>query len=207
MTGDYFIHPTAEVSPKAKIGKGTKVWHGAQIREDVSIGENCIVGKNAYLDFSIKIGDNCKVQNNCSLYHHVELENGVFVGPHCVITNDKYPRAVNPDGSLKGADDWKAEKTLLKKGSAVGANSVLLGGVQVGEWAMIGAGSVVTKDVPSHAMVVGNPARLAGFVCKCGRKLAKTKETGDQVHFKCECKETVVLNKNDLKEIQDNWIG
>jgi UDP-2-acetamido-3-amino-2,3-dideoxy-glucuronate N-acetyltransferase len=167
---EYFVHKTAEVSPKAKIGKNAKIWNYAQIREDTELGENCIIGKNAYIDFGVKIGNNCKIQNNCSIYHGATLENGVFLGPHAVITNDKVPRAVNPDGSLKSASDWKISKTLLKEGCAIGACCVVLPGVTIGKWALIGSGSVVTKDIPDYGLAYGNPAALHGIVCKCGKK-------------------------------------
>ncbi|HIH20023.1 TPA: N-acetyltransferase [Candidatus Micrarchaeota archaeon] len=171
MTTGVFIHSTADVSPKARIGKGTKVWHQAQVREDAEIGENCIIGKNAYIDFGIKIGNNCKVQNNCSLYHYVEVEDGVFIGPHCVITNDKYPRAINADGTLKSASDWTAGKTVIKQGAAIGSGTIIIGGITIGEWAIVGAGSVVTKDVPPFALCFGNPARVVGKVDKEGKKV------------------------------------
>ncbi|HLD62490.1 MAG TPA: acyltransferase [Candidatus Norongarragalinales archaeon] len=167
---EFFVHPTAEVSPKARIGKGAKIWHYAQVREDAEIGENCIIGKNAYIDFGVRIGKNCKIQNNCSIYHGATIEDGVFVGPHCILTNDKNPRAVNPDLTLKGANDWKVEKVLIKKGASLGAGTIILPGVTVGEWAMIGSGSVVTKDVPDFALAYGDPARVAGKVNKEGLK-------------------------------------
>jgi acetyltransferase-like isoleucine patch superfamily enzyme len=170
------IHPTAEVSPQARIGEGCSIWHQAQVREGVHLGRNCIVGKGAYVDFDVQIGDNVKIQNYVSIYHGVEIEDGVFVGPHVCFTNDNLPRAVNRDGSLKAADDWVVGHILVKQGASVGANSTILPKVVIGEWALVGAGSVVTKDVPPHGVVVGNPARLVGFVCACGTRL----ETGEE---------------------------
>ena len=165
------IHPTAEVSAEAEIGDCTSIWHYVQIREGVCIGSECIIGKNVYVDFGVQIGNRVKIQNNCSVYHGAELEDGVFLGPHVVLTNDTYPRAINPDGTLKGNADWEASPIHIGYGAAVGACSVILPGVTVGRFAVIGAGAVVTRDVPPHGLVVGNPARLIGHVCACGRRL------------------------------------
>ena len=164
-------HASAEISSKAKIGSGTRIWHQVQIREDVEIGENCIIGKNVYIDFGVKIGNNCKIQNNSSVYHGAIVEDGVFIGPHCILTNDKNPRAINPDGSLKGTSDWKVSPVHIKKGAALGAGTIVLPGVTIGEWALIGSGSVVTKDIPDFGLAYGNPARVAGRVDKEGKKV------------------------------------
>jgi len=183
------IHPTAEVFPEAKIGAGTSVWNWAQVRENAVIGKNCIIGKGVAIDFGVKIGDNCKVQANVSIYHGATIEDGVFVGPHVCFTNDFYPRAVNPDGSAKTGSDWQVGKTLIKKGASIAANSTIVcaceGERVIGEWAMIGAGSVVTHDVPPHGLAMGNPARLKGFVCKCGQKAAKKTERGAETILAC----------------------
>lgn len=176
------IHPTAEVSGQAKIGAGVKIWHQAQVRELASVGDNCILAKNVYVDKSVSVGKNCKIQNNCSLYRGVVLEDGVFVGPHCVLINDKLPRAVDSLGKLKGDTDWVESKILIRKGASLGARVVVLPGVVVGSYALIGAGSVVTKDVPDFGLVYGNPACLKGWVCKCGKK---AEEQGDDCG---ECK-------------------
>ena len=173
------IHSTAEVSEQAQIGAGTSIWHQAQVRGGARIGCNCILGKGAYVDAGVILGDNVKVQNYVSIYHGVTIEDGVFCGPHCVFTNDKRPRAVNADGSLKAADDWEVAPTLVKRGASIGANAVIVCGVTVGEWAMIGSGAVVTRDVPDYGLVWGNPARLHGFVCPCGQRLQEG-ETGRQ---------------------------
>lgn len=166
------IHPTADVSPRAVIGEGTSIWHQCQVREDANIGEQCILGKNVYVDFGVQIGNRVKIQNNCSVYHGVTLEDGVFLGPHVVLTNDMYPRAINPDGSLKSNDDWEVGPIRICYGASVGARTVILPGVTVGRFALIGAGAVVTHDVPAHGIVVGNPARLIGYACACGHRLA-----------------------------------
>ena len=188
---DLFVHPTAEVSPKATLGPGTKVWHHAQVREGAVIGRNCILGKGVYVDFGVQIGDNVKVQNYCSIYHGVTLESGVFVGPHVVFTNDKLPRAINPDGSLKSDQDWEVGHTLVKEGASLGAGAVIVAGVTIGRFALVGAGSVVTRDVPDYGLVYGNPARLAGYVCESGHKLEPPQ--GEQVvQFYCSvCGRTV----------------
>jgi acetyltransferase-like isoleucine patch superfamily enzyme len=170
--GTMSVHPTAEVSLSAEIGKGTRVWHQAQIRERVRIGENCIVSKGVYIDFDVQVGNNCKIQNGAFLYHGCTIEDGVFVGPGVIFTNDKQPRAINPDGTLKGTDDWIVGKTLVKYGAAVGTGSIVLPGVTIGRFAMVGAGAVVSKDVPDYGLALGVPARLIGFVCACGQKLA-----------------------------------
>ena len=168
---DYFKHPTAEVSDKAKIGRKTKIWHNVQIREGVEIGENCIIGKNVYIDLGVKIGNNCKIQNNCSIYHGTTIGNGVFIGPHVVFTNDKIPRAINEEGSLKTATDWEAGKIFVETGASIGANSTILPNVTIGKFAMIGAGSVITKNVPNYALIYGNPARQFGRVDKSGNRI------------------------------------
>ena len=192
------IHPTAEVSEKAKIGEGTGIWHQAQVREDVSIGENCIIGKGVYVDAGVSIGNNVKIQNYVSVYHGLTIEDGVFIGPHVCFTNDMRPRAINPDGSLKAADDWVLSETLVKRGAALGANSTIRCGITIGEWAMVGSGSVVTKDIPAHGLVYGNPAQLRGFVCACGEIIVKDSQTVDSVTAKCpKCGRTFQISMID----------
>jgi len=175
------IHPTAEVSELTRIGEGSSIWHQAQIRENVCIGKNCIIGKGVYIDFEVVIGNNVKIQNYVSVFHGVTLEDGVFVGPHVCFTNDMFPRAVNPDGSLKSGDDWEISKTLIKEGAGLGANSTIRCGVTVGKWAIVGAGSVVTRDVPDYGLVWGNPARIHGFVSPAGKELVEKSRTDEVV--------------------------
>lgn len=168
---DVRVHPTAEVSAEAVIGAGTSIWNQAQVRERARIGRGCIIGKNVYVDTEVVIGDDVKVQNNVSLFHGVTVEDGVFIGPHVCFTNDNIPRAINPDGSLKTDADWEVSPTLVRRGAALGANSTILPGVTIGRWAMIGSGSVVTRDVADHELVAGNPARRMGSACACGQPL------------------------------------
>jgi acetyltransferase-like isoleucine patch superfamily enzyme len=170
---EFFKHETAELEDGAKIGKGTKIWHRSQIRRDATLGENCIVAKNVFIDFEVKIGNNVKIQNNSSIYHGVEIMDGVFIGPHVCFTNDKIPRAINEDGSLKTGSDWEITKILVKRGASIGANATILPGVTIGEYAMIGAGSVVTKDVGDFELVYGNPAKTRGKVDKNGQLTSK----------------------------------
>ncbi len=166
-----YIHSTAEVSPKARLGDGVSIWNQSQVREGAMIGCNCILSKDVYIDAGVQIGDNVKIQNGVSVYHGVTLEDGVFCGPHCVFTNDQHPRAIKPDGTLKGSQDWTLSQTLVKTGASIGAGAVIVCGVTIGRWAMVGAGAVVTHNVPDHGLVYGNPARLHGFVCPCGETL------------------------------------
>jgi UDP-2-acetamido-3-amino-2,3-dideoxy-glucuronate N-acetyltransferase len=165
------IHPTAEVSPKAALGAGVSVWNQAQIREAATIGGETIIGKNCYIDFGVAIGARCKLQNNVSVFHGVTVGDGVFLGPHVCFTNDRLPRAINPDGSMKGADDWKVSETFVETGASIGAHSVILPGIRLGRFCLVAAGSVVTKSVPANGLVMGNPARLVGWVCDCGARL------------------------------------
>lgn len=169
---------TADIDVRARIADSASVWHLAQIREDAVIGENCIIGRGAYIDAGVIVGDNCKIQNDALVYSPAVLEDGVFVGPAVVFTNDTFPRAINPDGTIKSAADWESRGVLVRRGAAVGARSVVLGGVEVGEWALIAAGSVVTKDVPAHALVRGVPARRVGWVGKSGHVLTEADAGG-----------------------------
>ncbi len=159
------------MSPQASIGDNCKIWRQVHVREDAVIGDGCIIGAGVYVGAGVRLGRNCKVQNNALLYEGVELEDGVFVGPQVCFTNDFLPRAVNPDLTLKSSADWHVGRTLVRCGASVGAASVVVTGVTIGAWALVGAGSVVTHDVAAHALVYGNPARQHGWVCKCARRV------------------------------------
>jgi acetyltransferase-like isoleucine patch superfamily enzyme len=171
-----FIHPTAEVENGAVIGENTKLWHLCHIRRDARIGADCVIGRGVFVDAGVQIGSHVKIQNYVSVFHGVTIEDGVFVGPHVCFTNDMFPRAVNADMTLKAADDWVLSETLVRAGAAIGANSTIVCGITIGRWAMIGAGSVVTKDVPDYALVVGNPARIIGYVTPKGKRVATPEE-------------------------------
>ena len=163
------IHPTADISTDAKIGEGTRVWSEAQVREGATVGTDCILGKGVYIDTDVGVGDRLKIQNRASLFRGLTVENGVYIGPHVSFTNDRYPRAVNADGSPKTDDDWQLEPTLVREGASIGAGAIILPGLTIGAWAVVGAGTVVTRDVPDQALVTGNPAEIQGYVCTCGR--------------------------------------
>ena len=165
------IAETADVSPDATIGDGSSVWHLAQVREQVVLGEGCIVGRGAYIGTGVQVGAHCKIQNYALVYEPASLADGVFVGPAAVLTNDTYPRAINPDGSLKDASDWHAVGVTIGQGASIGARAVCVAPVTVGAWATVAAGAVVTKDVPAHALVVGVPARRVGWVGRAGEPL------------------------------------
>lgn len=149
------------------------MWHLAQVREEARLGRNCVVGRGAYIGTGVRMGDNCKVQNYALVYEPAQLGDGVFIGPAVVLTNDTYPRAINPDGSAKSASDWDAVGVTIGDGAAIGARSVCVAPVRIGAWALVAAGSVVTQDVPDHALVVGVPARQIGWVGRTGQRLAQ----------------------------------
>ena len=156
-----YVHETAEVDPTAVLGAGTKIWNNVQIREKAVVGRDCIVGKSAYIDHTVTIGDRVKIQNGVSIFHGVTVEDDVFLGPHMTFTNDLYPRAFDPE--------WHVVPTVVRRGASVGANVTIVCGVELGSYCMVGAGAVVTKDVPAHALVLGNPARIVGFVTVMGK--------------------------------------
>jgi acetyltransferase-like isoleucine patch superfamily enzyme len=182
----FYVHPTAEVSTDAKVGAGTRIWRQAHVREHARIGQSCNIGKGVYIDVHVHIGSNVKIQNHTSVFEGVTLEDGVFVGPHVCFTNDLLPRAITPDGRLKSADDWEITPTLVKYGASIGAGAVILCGITIGEFALVGAGSMVTRDVPAHALVFGNPARQHGYVCRCARRLTEIVEQEGKLRGHCE---------------------
>ena len=182
----FYVHPTAEVSPDAHVGDGTRIWRQAHVREHACIGESCNIGKGVYIDAHVRIGSNVKIQNQVSIFEGVTVEDGVFIGPHVCFTNDLLPRAITPDGKLKSADDWEITPTRVKYGASIGAGAVIVCGITIGEFALVGAGSVVTRDVPPHMLVFGNPARHHGYVCRCARRLSHVREEQNRVTGHCE---------------------
>ena len=172
-----YIHPSAEVHSDSKIGDGTYVWNNVQIREKVNIGRNCIFGKGVYIDVGVSIGNNVKIQNGVSVYAGIKIEDDVFIGPDATFTNDPYPRATSRD--------WEIIPTVLRKGCSIGANATVVCGVIVGTYSMVGAGAIVTMNVPPFALVIGNPARIVGFVCKQGHKMEQINIMEESLHYKC----------------------
>ena len=163
-----YVHPSATVEDGAVLGEGTRIWHQAQVRGGARIGVDCILGKGAFVDTDVVIGDRCKLQNYANVFHGSTLEDEVFVGPLVVLTNDRFPRAANPEGGLKGDQDWAVEGITVRHGASIGARAVVLPGVAIGTWAIVGAGAVVLHDVEPHRVVVGNPARVIGWTGRCG---------------------------------------
>jgi UDP-2-acetamido-3-amino-2,3-dideoxy-glucuronate N-acetyltransferase len=165
------VHPTADIEPNVTVGPDSSIWHRAQVRTGARIGAECIVGRDAFIDEGVELGDRVKVQNGALVYHGVTVGDGVFIGPGAILTNDRYPRAITSTGDLARADDWAVSPIVLEGGCSIGAGAVVVAGVTIGAFATVGAGAVVTRDVPNHALVVGNPARRLGWVCACGARL------------------------------------
>jgi acetyltransferase-like isoleucine patch superfamily enzyme len=165
------IHPSADLEADVTVGPGTSVWHRAQVRTGATIGSECIIGRDAFIDEGVVLGDRVKVQNAALVYHGVSVDDGVFIGPNVILTNDRFPRSITVDGRLTRAEDWVVTPIHLHTGSSIGAGAVVVAGNDIGRFATVGAGSVVTRNVPDHALVAGNPARRIGWVCACGRRL------------------------------------
>ena len=170
------ISPTAMIDQGVNVGEGAAIWDLSRVREGAVVGAHTVVGRNVYVDRDVMIGANCKIQNNALLYWPATIGDGVFIGPGAILTNDRHPRAINADGTLKGLDDWFPAGVTVDSGAAIGAGVVIVGGVHVGAWALVGAGSVVTRDVPSHALVTGNPAVQVAWVGRGGRRLVETED-------------------------------
>ena len=167
------IQPTAQVDPSAEVGDGSAVWDLAQIREEASLGRSCVVGRGAYVGPGVRIGDNVKLQNYALVYEPAEVGDGAFIGPAAVFTNDHRPRSVDPEGKQKRGGDWHAVGVTVGEGASIGARAVCVAPVRIGRWAMVGAGAVVTTDVPDFALVVGVPARRIGWVGRAGERLER----------------------------------
>jgi len=186
MNKDYFVHESSYVDEPCEIGRGTKIWHFSHVMQNAKIGENCNIGQNVVISPNVVIGNNVKIQNNVSVYTGVICEDDVFLGPSCVFTN-----VINPRAFIERKNEYK--KTIVKKGASIGANATIVCGHNIGSYAFVGAGAVVTKDVPDYALVIGSPAKVVGYVCKCGNKLEKTNNT-----YKCSIcsKEYIFANEN-----------
>jgi acetyltransferase-like isoleucine patch superfamily enzyme len=166
------VHASAELEADVTIGPRTSVWNRAVLRTGASLGADCIVGRDAFIDAGVRLGDRVKVQNGALIYHGVTVGNGVFVGPGAILTNDRYPRAVTATGELARGNDWTVSPIELCDGCSIGAGAVVVAGVTVGRFATVGAGAIVTRNVPDYALVAGNPARRLGWVCACGSRLS-----------------------------------
>jgi UDP-2-acetamido-3-amino-2,3-dideoxy-glucuronate N-acetyltransferase len=170
------ILPSADVDERATLGAGSTIWHLAQVREHAQLGRGCIVGRGAYVGPGVIIGDHVKLQNYALVYEPARLENGVFIGPAAVLTNDMYPRSTDIGGKVKRPDDWDAQGVVVREGASLGARVVVVAGCVIGRWALVAAGAVVTRDVPDFALAAGVPARRIGWVGRAGVPL---KEAGD----------------------------
>jgi UDP-2-acetamido-3-amino-2,3-dideoxy-glucuronate N-acetyltransferase len=173
------VHATADLESDVTVGADTSIWHRAQVRNGVTIGSECVVGRDTFIDEGVSIGNRVKIQNAALIYHGVTIEDGVFIGPGAILTNDRYPRAITATGELARAEDWEVSPITLRYGSSIGAGAVVVAGVDVGRFATVGAGAVVTRNVPNHALVAGSPAHRIGWVCACGARLVDA--NGDPV--------------------------
>jgi len=171
VSADVRIAPGADVDGRAEIGGGSSIWHLAQVREEAVLGRDCVIGRGAYIGTGVRLGDNVKVQNYALIYEPAVVGDGAFIGPAAVFTNDHRPRSVEPDGRQKRAGDWSAVGVTVGDGASIGARAVCVAPVRIGRWAMVGAGAVVTADVPDFALVLGVPARRVGWVGRSGERL------------------------------------
>jgi UDP-2-acetamido-3-amino-2,3-dideoxy-glucuronate N-acetyltransferase len=192
------IAATASISQKANLSTGVSIWDFSQIRENVTVGENTIIGSYVYIDANVVIGKNCKIQSRALVYDPADVADGVFIGPGAILTNDQYPRAINSIGEIKSISDWSKVGVVVKAGASIGSGAICIAPISIGKCAMIGAGSVVTKDVQDYALVVGNPARQIGWVGRTGIRLI---EISPNI-FECpETQSRYQLQNNSLSEI------
>lgn len=189
------------MAASAVIADGAAVWHYAQVREGAVLGESVVVGRGAYIGTGVRVGNNCKIQNYALVYEPAHLEDGVFIGPAVVLTNDHFPRAVNPDGNLKSAHDWEPVGVTIREGASIGARAVCVAPVTIGRWALVAAGAVVVKDVPAFALVVGVPARRVGWVGRAGVPLEEI--GGEPGVYRCPVtgQRYQELSPNELQEL------
>lgn len=187
----YFIHPSSVVDENVSIGKGTKIWHFSHILSGSVIGPGCVIGQNVMIGPDVRVGKGCKIQNNVSIYKGIEIEDEVFCGPSMVFTN-----VINPRAFIERKEEFK--RTLIKKGATLGANCTIVCGNTVGSYAMVGAGAVVTKDVPDYTLVTGVPARFSAWICKCGKKMSGNKTDG---RFTCFCGNDYLIQKGVVSAI------
>jgi UDP-2-acetamido-3-amino-2,3-dideoxy-glucuronate N-acetyltransferase len=188
---DARIHPSADISDGVRIGSRSQIWDLVRIREESTIGVDCILGRGVYIDTGVTIGDRVKIQNDALVYHGTTVEAGVFIGPGAILTNDRFPRSVTVDGRLARAADWTVSQIRLSEGCSIGAGAVIVAGCDVGRYATVGAGTVVTRSVPDHALVAGNPGALLGWVCRCGQRLVEPdgSRAGPDHEGEAECPE------------------
>ena len=165
------IHASADLEKDVSVGAGTSIWHRAQVRTGARIGRDCVIGRDVFIDQGVSLGDRVKVQNGALIYHGVTVSDAVFIGPGAILTNDRHPRAVTVTGEVAGVADWTVSPILIEAGASIGAGAIVVAGCDIGPFAMVGAGAVVTHEVPAHAVVAGNPARGIGWVCACGERL------------------------------------
>jgi len=192
MANNFFIHESCYIDEPCEIGSGTKIWHFSHIMNNCKIGENCNIGQNVVISPQVIIGNNVKIQNNVSVYTGVICEDDVFLGPSCVFTN-----VINPRSHINRKDEYR--QTLVKKGATIGANATIVCGRTIGSYAFVGAGAIITKDVPAFGLVVGNPARQIGWVCICANRLLHN----DNGYYCRECNYKYVLNEDNLKRVED----
>ena len=190
MDKDYFVHESSYVDEPCSIGKGTKIWHFTHVMTQCQIGENCNIGQNVVISPEVVLGNNVKIQNNVSIYTGVRCEDDVFLGPSCVFTN-----VINPRSHVSRKSEYK--ETVIKRGASIGANATVVCGHSIGKYAFIGAGAVVTKDVPDYALMVGNPARQRGWMCQCGEKLSFV---DGQAHC-ASCNRGYTKQQDQVKEV------